>query len=108
MKRWHEELPLMLRRWEVEKAKHAEMAEWQKPPVTKEEYLATEDCHCMRGPGTMRKRTPNGHSHRCWMCHGPKYEKQGRPRKDGTEQCGRVNHEWVAWQRECVANGEAV
>lgn len=106
MKRWHEEVPLMLRRWAVEKASHAMGALYERPPLPVEEYFAKEErCHCLRGPGTMRKRAPGGHHHRCYMCKGDKYEKRGRVRKEGTGKCGRANHRDAAWQHEQEANG---
>lgn len=50
----------MLRRWRVELAKHAE-----------DPHPA---CHCLRGPGFLRKRRPYGCGNpRCGVCHYDKF-----------------------------------
>jgi hypothetical protein len=70
MKRWHEDLPLMLRRWAVEKEKHRFFGD------------VGEDCHCFRGPGLMRKRRPYAcRRPRCMLCHGEKLYPPGRGAK---------------------------
>jgi hypothetical protein len=58
MRRWHEETALMLRRWKAEIEKH------RHPSLR---YI-DRDCHCLRGQGTMRKRTPWGYHRRCYLC----------------------------------------
>jgi hypothetical protein len=74
MKRWHVERPLMLRRWQLEKEKHTDNGE------------IVGDCHCLRGPGFMRKRRPYGcHRPRCKLCHWEKLYPQPRGPKKRAE-----------------------
>ena len=93
MKRWHEETALMLRRWsaEIEKHRHPSLG------------YVEGDCHCLRGKGTMRKRTPWGHHRRCCLCKGGKYNRSGR-RADGTHRRGRANWNYATMRLEAEAN----
>ena len=69
MRRWHSERNLMVRRWRQELAWHSDSYAWIAPPS----LAPAIDCHCARGIGTMRKRTPLGCNRpRCQLCH---YEK---------------------------------
>lgn len=95
MKRWHAETALMLRRWreEIEKHRHHSLG-----------YIESA-CHCLRGKGTMRKRTPWGHRRRCYLCKGAEYFHVGRPRRgDGTRRRGRSNWDHATFQLEAKAN----
>lgn len=95
MKRWHEEVPLMVRRWRMEIAKHEGMARRSLAPVPPEPD--DESCHCYRGPGFMRKRRPYGCSNpRCAICH---FEKLYAP-KD------RYNRKRLAIEFERATSGE--
>lgn len=78
MRRWHNEVPLMTRRWRKELATHTyhPNSYWSRygydcmaPPSV----ACDVDCHCSRGCGTVRKRTLSGHSHACLMCNWEKY-----------------------------------
>jgi len=61
MKRWHEELPMMLSRWRKELRKHG----WPRLEV---------GWHCGRGPGVARKVRPYAcNKVRCCFCHPEKY-----------------------------------
>ncbi len=65
MKRWHEERSLMLRRWAIEKGKHH--PGWGRFKNSEREG---DECHCLRGPGFLRKRTPyDCGTPRCPLCH---------------------------------------
>ena len=98
MKRWHEETALMLRRWREEIAKHRHRSLG---------YIEG-DCHCLRGKGTMRKRTPWGHRRRCYLCKGAKYNHVGRPwRGDGTQRRGRSNWDCATMRLEEEADMDA-
>ena len=69
MKRWHAERALMLRRWRQEKAKHAEFG---------------QDCHCLRGPGFMRKRRAHdshGPNQHCFVCELERNERRAERRR---------------------------
>lgn len=92
MKRWHDERDLMLRRWRLEIAVHEGAWVWQGwlaplPPDPE------GDCHCYRGPGYFRKRTPFGCSSGTCLC---KYEKN-RPK-------ARHNHRRAAIEFELLAS----
>lgn len=67
MKRWHEarEHTVMFQRWKQEMENHG--YDWRNPPTD------SNACHCAKGIGSMRKRTPAGHSHHCLMCNYSKY-----------------------------------
>ena len=53
MRRWHQERPLMLKRWAEEKRKHLEDdLRWGGAQDS------FEHCHCSAGPGLMRKARP--------------------------------------------------
>lgn len=102
MKRWHQERDLMLHRWRQEIASHVGWSFGSKAGYA---YCALaplpptgeEKCHCYRGPGFMRKRTPFGCSNpRCGICHYEKYLPKNR---------GKVRREAIRFDLE-VANGE--
>lgn len=60
MKRWHDELPLMTKRWLTEQEKHRDRTF----------NVIDSACHCLRGAGFMRKRRPYGCGRpRCQLCH---------------------------------------
>jgi hypothetical protein len=81
MKRWQEDLPLMLRRWDEEKRKHCEIGD------------VGGECHCFRGPGFMRKRRPYGCTRpRCMLCHAEKLYPQAR----GAKKRAAIDFELVA------------
>lgn len=65
MRRWHNETKIMHRRWRAEMKQHG--YDWRNPPTDR------DACHCVRGIGSMRKRTPFGHHRHCLMCNGEKY-----------------------------------
>ena len=50
MRRFHNEISVMLTRWKEEKRKHALWGD------------SFEDCHCSKGPGLMRKNRPYSNS----------------------------------------------
>jgi hypothetical protein len=77
MRRWHAEVALMHRRWRIEMDAHG--YDWRCPPTD------PSACHCAQGVGSMRKRTPWGHSKRCWLCKGPKYMPKARATKNRRE-----------------------
>lgn len=69
MKRFTEERPLMVRRWRDEVEKHRDR-------VTGE---VQSGCHCLRGPGFMRKRRPYGRcapSKHCPSCEIARHEER--------------------------------
>ncbi len=69
MKRWHEERSLMLRRWAIEKDKHRPT--WGR---FKNSEVDGDECHCLRGPGFVRKRKPYDCGRpRCGVCHFTKF-----------------------------------
>ena len=69
MKRWHQERSLLLRRWAVEKDKHR--PNWGR---FKKSELDGDECHCLRGPGFLRKRKPyDCGTPRCPLCHFEKF-----------------------------------
>jgi hypothetical protein len=71
MRRWHQEHDLMLRRWRQEIAKHERAPRGTLAPVPP---IGEEACHCYRGMGTMRTRSPwDCGNPRCGVCH---YDKQ--------------------------------
>src|ERR1043166_9448606 len=62
MRRWHAERTLMVRRWRAEIAAHeSDRYGWtfgyRLAPLPPD---PDGDCHCYRGPGYFRKRTPFG------------------------------------------------
>ncbi len=58
----------MYRRWREELRKHSD-----------EGGGVQGDCHCLRGIGFLRKRTPHGCANpRCWLCHPEKLAPRGR------------------------------
>ena len=61
---------LMHQRWRVEMESHD--YDWRCPPTD------PSACHCAKGIGSMRKRTPFGHSRRCWRCKYYKYLPKAR------------------------------
>ena len=57
----------MLRRWQLESEKHR-ISSGPNAGTTE------EACHCLRGPGFVRKRRPYGCSRpRCGVCHFEKF-----------------------------------
>lgn len=94
MKRWHEELPLMRKRWRSEQEKHRD----------KTFSVFDSTCHCLRGPGFMRKRRPHGCGRpRCWLCHYSKLFRYWHLR--GAKKRGRLNPRLEALRWEGVASG---
>jgi hypothetical protein len=88
----------MLRRWREEIAKHEAFdggysycALAPVPPTADEDA-----CHCYRGMGFMRKRTPHGCGNpRCCVCHWEKYH---YPKN-------RANTRRAAIERDLIAAG---
>ena len=60
MRRWHEELPLMLRRWRDELHKHDLDPAPYLHAYRNGESAQVAICHCEKGPGVLRKRDPLG------------------------------------------------
>jgi len=60
MQRWHSqrEEAIMLKRWKHEMELHR--YDWRCPPTD------AKACHCARGKGSMRKRTPYTEHHASW------------------------------------------
>lgn len=77
MKRWHNEITLMERRWHEEVEDHRDTAFG----------YVHQGCHCLRGMGTTRKNRPfASHSSKtCGMCAGQRQEKH-RVRRAGRYQ----------------------
>ena len=85
MRRWHEELPLMLGRWRADQRRH-------RIPSAK-------------GPGMYRKRRPHDCGRtRCYLCHEDKLS-GARPVREAARR-GRLNArlEGLRWER--VASGD--
>lgn len=60
MRCWHQDLPLMTRRWKEELRKHdLDPAPYIGAYLRGESVCATV-CHCEKGPGVLRKRAPLG------------------------------------------------
>lgn len=74
MRRWHQEVEIMSKRWQEEMRNHG--YDWRNPPTDR------NACHCVRGVGSMRKRTPHGHHRHCLMCNGEKYLFKTRRRRE--------------------------
>lgn len=74
MQRWHKEKALMFRRWKIEMMIHR--YDWRNPPTD------PEACHCAKGIGSMRKRTPAGHRRRCCLCNPHKCVPKARQNKE--------------------------
>jgi len=82
MKRWHTEIELMRKRWKVEREKHR--------------LDGNVNCHCLRGPGTMRKRRPWGCCRsRCKLCHPWKHFSKGTGRQNW--RLWALRWEEIAW-----------
>ncbi len=93
MKRWHDELPLMLRRWRIEKELHRDLT-----------FNILSDCHCLRGPGTMRKQRPFDCGRtECQLCHFSKIF--GYPRLRSGMKRGRLNAHLEVLRWEKAASG---
>jgi hypothetical protein len=74
MKRWHEEVPLMYRRWRKELAKHGQFDYgFSHDSLAPPSFACNVDCHCANGIGTMRKNRLDCGTPRCWLCHGEKF-----------------------------------
>ena len=103
MRRWHAERNLMLRRWREEIATHTygdEGCWWSYygqaplPPDYVQPDSRGEVCHCVRGPGFMRKRTVHGCSNpHCLICHWEKFCDLGRRTREKREAFA---YEWEA------------
>ncbi len=91
MKRWHEELPLMLRRWLPDLAEH-EMDRKRFPRL-----YGNFICKCEKaGPGIFRKRKPHDCGKtRCRLCHWEKYCMKGNSRHAREYQA--IQWEETAW-----------
>lgn len=74
MRRWHQEQTLMFKRWKFEMNDHG--YDWRNPPMD------PAACHCARGIGSMRKRTPRGHHRACLLCNYSKYLCNGERRRE--------------------------
>lgn len=73
MRRWHEELPLMLRRWRDELHKHGLDPAPYLHAYRNSESAQVAICHCEKGPGVLRKRDPwDCGRPRCGLCHWSK------------------------------------
>lgn len=77
MKRWHSEVPLMLRRWKQEMEIHG--YDWRNPPelscVPSEQGVGSgKVCHCSAGIGALRWKKPLDCGRaRCGICHSEKF-----------------------------------
>lgn len=70
MRRWHEELPLMLRRWRVELRRHGLDPAPYIGVYLRGESIHVTVCGCENGPGVLRKRDPSDCGRpRCGLCH---------------------------------------
>lgn len=69
MRRWHEDLPVMRRRLNLEKMLHASF---------NERY---EDCHCYEKRGWYRKRRPLGNQRKHWILKIGQWEKKQRNKR---------------------------
>jgi hypothetical protein len=81
MRRWHQERDLMLRRWRQEIAKHEASSDEGYPYAALAPVPPTgvQGCHCYRGMGTMRKRSPwDCGNPRCGVCHHEKWLPKAR------------------------------
>lgn len=69
MRRWRDELPIMLRRWRLELRQHG--YDWgdYAGPYLAGATICVRSCHCEKGPGHYRKRRPLQHHHSCDLCH---------------------------------------
>lgn len=96
MRRWHQELPLMLARWRAERRRHR-----QPGPG-----FIEDGQHDLKGPGTLRKRKPfDCGKPRCAVCHWDKLHGY-RPAREGTRR-GRQNARRETLHREALASGAA-
>jgi hypothetical protein len=78
MRRWHNEVPLMHKRWKMEMDKHG--YDWRCPPTD------PDACHCAKGIGSMRNKKPlDCGNPMCAICHWEKFylpkARQERKRK---------------------------
>jgi hypothetical protein len=97
MRRWHEELPLMLARWRAEQRRH------RNPTFG----FLDDRCHCLRGPGTLRKRRPLDCGRaRCGVCHWSKLYGY-RPWREGTRR-GRRDRRLEVLRHETAASGDCL
>lgn len=93
MRRWHEETPLMFRRWKFEMSLHG--YDWRNPPDPKCDRNA---CHCAAGIGSMRKKAPlDCGKPKCGVCHSGKFYFRK----------ARANKKRAVIQFELEAEGEA-
>ena len=53
MRRWHQELPLMMRRWRVELRKHGLNPAPYIGAYSRGEPICVTVCHCEKGPGVI-------------------------------------------------------
>ena len=70
MRRWHEELPRMMRWWKVELRNHGLDPAPYIGAYRRGEVIPVTVCRCEQGPGVVRKTDPwdCGRS-RCGLCH---------------------------------------
>jgi len=94
MRRWHQDLPLMLRRWRDELRKYGLDPAPYLGNYRSGELTHVGICHCERGPGVLRKRRPwDCGRARCGLCHWSKIH--GIP--------ARSNRNWYAMEFEAAA-----
>ena len=97
MRRWHQELPLMLARWRAERRRHRDHSFGFLDDLSDD----------LKGPGTLRKRKPlDCGTTRCLVCHWGKIVGY-RPVREATRR-GRLNARLEALRREAAASGEPV
>lgn len=80
MRRWHSEQSMMMRRWRMELATHVGSHVGPEKSLGYMSLIpATDackvDCHCAKGPGTMRKSRPGAggcSNPACGICHPSK------------------------------------
>jgi len=96
MKRWHEEVPLMLRRWKQEMEIHG--YDWRNPPALScepSEQGCRGVCHCAAGIGSMRWKKPLDCGRaRCGICH---WERNYEPRRRGAKKRAAIDFEVRAY-----------
>ncbi|HKX17158.1 MAG TPA: hypothetical protein VJT33_04015 [bacterium] len=73
MRRWHDELPLLLHRWREELRKHDLDPAPYLGAYTRGIRICSTVCDCEKGPGVLRKRHPGDCGRaRCGLCHWSK------------------------------------
>jgi hypothetical protein len=99
MRRWHEDLPLMFRRWRYELRKHGLDPGPYLGSYRRGAAIYVSVCPCEKGPGVMRKRDPwDCGRPRCGLCHWSKVH--GLP--------ARHTCNWLALQFEAAATTDGL